>query len=73
MSAAGDRLAIVVALEALEVGDQRYAVEVLLGALEDGPLGPCGYACECGRRFEFPGLLVSHRDRAGHWPIEEAA
>jgi hypothetical protein len=54
------RLAIVAALEALEAGDQAYAVEILLAALEDGPVV---YRCECqhcGARFEWAGLLDRH-------------
>jgi hypothetical protein len=71
------RLAIVAALEALEAGDQTYAVEVLLTALEDlnpevkSPQGPRGVRCEtCGLRFEWPGLLDHHR-RFSHWSDDE--
>ncbi len=52
--------AIVVALEALEVDDVAFAVEVLLGALEDGP-AERRYPCpECALSFEWPGLLDEH-------------
>lgn len=58
------RLAIVSALEALEVGDQQLAVEILLGALEDGnvcdPHGrrrPCPV---CGPPPRWPGELAAH-------------
>ena len=63
-------LAIVAALEALEVGDQGLAVAVLLGALEDGQTER-RYRCECGASFEWPGLLDAHL-LAAH-EIEEAA
>ncbi len=36
------------------------AVEILLGALEDGP-GERRYRCGCGASFEWPGLLDAHR------------
>ncbi len=62
------RAAIVVALESLEDGDQALAVEVLLGALEDGPIARRNL-CECGAPFEWPGLLDDHRRRAGHEPL----
>jgi hypothetical protein len=62
------QLAVVV-LEVLENGDQAGAVEILLGALEDGP-SERPYACECGATFEWPGLLDHHR-RFAH--LEEAA
>lgn len=62
---------VVVALEALEVGDQAHAVDVLLAALEDGPISrvarlenvgqhdvlpPCGV---CGVRA-WPGQSERH-------------
>lgn len=69
----GEREAIVIALESLEVGDVRGAVAVLLSALEDGPASAlvgsasahnraehCEYRCACGARFEWPGLLDRH-------------
>jgi len=60
------RLAIVAALEALEAGDQAYAVEILLGALEDGP-SDRPYVCEaCGLGFQWPGQL-DHHQRFSHW------
>ena len=62
--------AIVAALEALEDGDQRHAVEILLAALEDVPR-PVGVRCgTCGLRFEWPGLL-DHQQRFSHWTDEE--
>jgi hypothetical protein len=62
----GEREAIVVALESLEVGDARGAVAVLLSALEDGPdedrsSGGRPYRCACGSAFEWPGLLDRHQ------------
>ena len=64
------RLAVVVALEAIEAGDYAYAVDVLLGALEDGPQER-SYRCECGWSGEWPGLLDAHRFAAHD--IEAAA
>ena len=59
------RLAIVAALEALEVGDQDYAVSILLGALEDGPTEQ-PYACPtCELTFRWPGEL-DHHQRFSH-------
>jgi hypothetical protein len=55
-----DRLAIVSALEAIDAGELDYAVEILLGALEDGDtLRP--YRCRCGAAFQWPGELDAHR------------
>jgi hypothetical protein len=68
----GLRLASVVALEAFEAGDNWYGVDVLLQALEDGRTVTRCY-CECGQGFEWNGLLMAHRDKAGHWPLEDAA
>jgi len=57
------RLVIVAALEALEVGDQAHAVEILLGALEDGPTTR-PYPCRsCGLAHEWPGLRDAHEAR----------
>lgn len=56
---------IISALEALEVGDQRLATEILLGAIEDGP-AERPHVCECGFAAEWPGLLEAHRLSAGH-------
>ena len=56
------RLAIIQALEACECGDYGLVVEILLTALEevDEPItNRC--RCECGQRFEWPGLLAEHR------------
>ncbi len=65
------RAAIVSALEALEVGDQAYAVEILLSALEDGPTAQRRqHECHCGRSFNWPGERDEHR-RVAH--LEEAA
>lgn len=60
------REAIVVALEALEVGDTSRAVSVLLEAL-DGPSRLRSYRCECGSGFEWPGLLEAHREMCRRW------
>jgi hypothetical protein len=68
----GLRLAIAVALEAFGAGDNWYGVDVLQQAFEDGPAVTRCY-CECGAGFEWPGLLAAHRDKAGHWPLEDAA
>jgi len=59
------RSAIQVALDALEIGDAAFAVEVLLGALEDGPAERRHRCSECGLGFEWPGLRVEHV-RAAH-------
>lgn len=53
--------AIRAALEALDVGDQALATNILLDALEDHPR-PLGVRCpDCRRRFDWPGLLDAHR------------
>jgi hypothetical protein len=55
------RLAIVAALEALEVGDTDLAVAILLGALEDGPAqAPECFCPVCGASFDWPGLRDHH-------------
>jgi hypothetical protein len=55
------RLAVVVALEALEVGDVDYCAAILLGAFEDGAR-PEGVRCKtCGIRADWPGLLDMHQ------------
>ena len=60
------RAAIIRALDALEVGNQSEATEILLAALEDVDI-PRRLACPtCGLRFCWPGelddhLRVSHR------------
>jgi hypothetical protein len=54
------REAVVVALEALEVGDNSHAADVLLHALEDGPAPAKVYRCACGDTFEWPGLRDRH-------------
>lgn len=63
---ARERLGIVVALELLEVGDSRGAIDVLLAALEDDGPSERPYRCSCGASFEWPGLLHAHEDRSGH-------
>lgn len=66
------KLAVVAALEALEVGDVVLAIEILLGALDDYPR-PVGVHCpDCHRRFDWPGLLDEHRQRAHHKPVRRA-
>jgi hypothetical protein len=60
-----ERLAIVSALEACEVGDYRYAVEILLTALEDDRPRARSFVCPCGPSFEWPGLL-DHHQRFAH-------
>lgn len=66
------RLAIVQALEALEVGDVGCATEILLGALEDGPTERRCRCPVCGLAFEWPGLLDDHL-RFSHDLESEAA
>jgi hypothetical protein len=53
---------VIVALEALEAGDQHAATEALLNGLEDGRQ-TTGFRCKCGQSFEWPGLLEAHIDR----------
>jgi len=66
------RLALVAALEALEVGDVSHATEILLGALEDGPTARACRCPVCGLGFEWPGLL-DHHLRFSHDVESEAA
>jgi len=55
------RTALVSALEAHDAGDQAYAVEVMLSALEDGTAAR-RFACpKCPNTYEWPGLLAKHR------------
>ncbi len=61
----------VAALEAMEAGDTAEAVAILLSALEDGSRAR-RYACACGSRFQWPGLLEHHRLMSGH-ELPEAA
>jgi hypothetical protein len=59
-----DRVAIVMALEALEDGDQNHAVNLLECAREAGPTllrFPCRV---CGQRFEWPGPRDAHEQLA---------
>jgi hypothetical protein len=68
--------AITAALEALEAGDQREAVAILLSALEDGPERTRGDACKCsvcGQGFEWPGQRDAHVARVHGFGFEEAA
>jgi hypothetical protein len=64
--------AITIALDAIEDGDVRAAVDVLLDGLEgEAPASlPC--RCSCGRRFRWPGELEGHLFRYGHEPAEDA-
>lgn len=56
------RLALVAALEALEVGDQRLAVDILLAAIEDDGERVERVRCDaCGLGFTWPGLRAAHR------------
>jgi hypothetical protein len=59
------RGAVVVALEQLEDGDQKAAVESLLSALEDGQTKRRHRCHLCRMDFEWPGLL-SHHLQLGH-------
>lgn len=55
------RLAIVHALDALEAGDTRLAVEVLLGALEESDRPAKRHSCpRCGVPFAWPGQVDAH-------------
>jgi len=70
------RLALIAALEALEAGDTRLAVDVLLGAVEEIDNRPARNskrpACpSCRLAFEWPGQVEDHL-RLVH-PREEAA
>lgn len=66
------RGAIVRALEALEVGNQREATEILLAGLEDVDI-PRRFKCPtCGLRFCWPGELDDHL-RVSHRVDLEAA
>jgi hypothetical protein len=59
------RLAITAALEALEAGDQRLAVDVLLDLLEEADSPPASHrnVCpHCRAAFPWPGLLAQHLD-----------
>lgn len=67
-------LPIVAALEALEAGDVRLCEAILLGALEDDDR-PSAYRYRCDRcafAGRWPGDLLAHRDKVGHWPKEDA-
>lgn len=55
-----DRLAVVVALEALGDGDVRLAEAILLGAGEDGQYVERSRCRVCGAGYEWPGLRDSH-------------
>ncbi len=66
------RLAIVAALDALEVGDHALAVEILLDALEGDGQYVSRCRCECGAGFEWPGLLDAHRLAVHYLDDEEA-
>jgi hypothetical protein len=74
------RAAIWSALEALEAGDSRHAVDVLLAAVED----ECGdlpadrdtgrFGCRfCTARFDAPGAVEGHEVRCHPWEIVDAA
>jgi hypothetical protein len=56
------RAAVVAAIEALEVGDQRAVCAILLAALEDGPVLPEPWSCpHCpGASYPWVGLLERH-------------
>ena len=60
------RAAIIRALDALEVGNEREAEAILLAALEDVDV-PRRYECpKCGLRVCWPGELDEHL-RWSHW------
>jgi hypothetical protein len=66
-----ERVAIVRAVEALEVGDPEEAIAVLLSVLEDGPVMRSFECPHCPSSFEWPGLLRHHLDVA-HWEAQAA-
>lgn len=55
--------AVSAALEALEAGDQRHAVEILLSAQEEGRRLVQLVCPECDLDCRFPGQLEEHRAR----------
>jgi hypothetical protein len=64
------RLAIVHALEALEAGDTRLAVAVLLGALEESDQTAKRHACpRCGVPFAWPGKVADHLRVVHDWAV----
>jgi hypothetical protein len=65
-------LAIVAALDLFEAGDQEGAVNVLLGALEDGPSDRPHCCHYCPAAFEWPGLR-DHHECASHTEAQAAA
>ncbi len=71
------RLEIIAALDALEAGDIRLAVAILLGALEDGaavdPEGRRRRCQLCGAGPMWPGELEHHRLVAHPVELLEAA
>jgi hypothetical protein len=71
------RVAVVAALDALEVGDQREATSILLNALEDGVTVHRCRCPFCSWTGEWPGLLDGHIFRAhpyaGEGLIDRAA
>jgi hypothetical protein len=61
MTVAALRTAIVTALESLEAGDQRAAVDTLLAVLEDAPTRARRLSCpRCRVTFCWPGELEHH-------------
>lgn len=61
------RVALVRAGEALEDGDLIYAQAIISTAIEvDGPSERPHRCGECGAAYLHPGLLSTHRFRAGH-------
>jgi hypothetical protein len=62
------KVAVQMALDALEAGDVRGAETILLDLLDGAPKAE-PYVCDgCGRRFEWPGLLEAHEHHCvGLW------
>lgn len=57
---------IVAAREAVDDGDREYALAILLDLERElaRPVARC--QCECGRGFEWPGLLEAHQRRCAY-------
>ncbi len=58
------RLALIATVDALEVGDTRHAVEILLSLLDgqEEPVEHRVHCPACGQGFAWPALLETHLD-----------
>ena len=63
---------VIAAREAVECGDRDLALGLLIDLERDVAPRRSRSRCECGRTFEWPGLLFVHRDR-GECPLARAA